>query len=173
VKADFSQTNEIIYAVNSSGALGCGAHLDLVAPRPGVPDLVRHRSERPQLGVDSVTAAAGGVSLPVSYAQARPERLYPGLDQIDALLPAKPGGAGDVTVQLTVERHTPPTPATSPSSSAARRRGRELHRGGADPWSAAGPLAGFSKMRNRIGPSPPDVALDTEAAGLGQYDIRK
>ena len=51
---------------------------------------------------NSVTAAAAGVSLPVSYAGAQ-NALYPGLDQVNALLPRSLAGKGDVAVQVTVD----------------------------------------------------------------------
>jgi uncharacterized protein (TIGR03437 family) len=47
-------------------------------------------------------ATAGGVSLPVSYAGAQ-NTAYPGLDQVNVLLPRSLAGKGDVTIQVTVD----------------------------------------------------------------------
>jgi uncharacterized protein (TIGR03437 family) len=49
-----------------------------------------------------VIATAGGVGLPVSYAGAQ-NAAYPGLDQVNVLLPQSLAGKGDVTIQVTVD----------------------------------------------------------------------
>jgi uncharacterized protein (TIGR03437 family) len=49
----------------------------------------------------SVTVTAGGVGLPVSYANSQP--VFAGEDQIDVLLPRSLAGKGDVTIQVTVD----------------------------------------------------------------------
>jgi uncharacterized protein (TIGR03437 family) len=49
----------------------------------------------------NVTCTIGGITLPADYAAAQPG--YPGLDQVNILLPAKLAGAGVVDVVLTVD----------------------------------------------------------------------
>jgi uncharacterized protein (TIGR03437 family) len=101
VKADLSQTNENIYAVNSSGAL-VAAPINLGPPTDQVYLVLYGTGLRGHSSAsNSVTVTAGGVGLPVSYAGAQPQ--FPGLDQIDALLPQSLAGKGDVTIQVTVD----------------------------------------------------------------------
>jgi uncharacterized protein (TIGR03437 family) len=52
----------------------------------------------------SVTALVGGVNCTVAYAGA--QSTFPGLDQVNVLLPVSLNGKGTVTVQLTVEGQT-------------------------------------------------------------------
>ena len=57
---------------------------------------IRNRSS-----LSSVTCTINGQSLPVAYAGPQPQ--YPGLDQVDVLLPASLKGAGQVNVTLTAD----------------------------------------------------------------------
>jgi uncharacterized protein (TIGR03437 family) len=102
VKADFSQTNENIYAFNSSGAL-VAAPIDLGPATDQVYLILYGTGLRGHSSAsNSVIVTAGGVNLPVSYAGPQ-NPLIPGLDQIDALLPRSLVGAGDVVIRLTVD----------------------------------------------------------------------
>jgi uncharacterized protein (TIGR03437 family) len=101
-KADFSQTNENIYAYNSSGAL-VAAPIDLGPATDQVYLILYGTGVRGHRAAsNSVMATAGGVSLPVSYAGAQ-NTAYPGLDQVNVLLPRSLAGKGDVTIQVTVD----------------------------------------------------------------------
>ena len=60
---------------------------------------VRNRSD-----LKNVTCTINGLSLPVVFAGAQPE--FPGLDQIDLLLPVSLSGAGKVDVSLAVDGQT-------------------------------------------------------------------
>ena len=101
-KADFSQTNENIYAYNSSGAL-VAAPIDLGPATDQVYLILYGTGVRGHSAAsNSVMATAGGVSLPVSYAGAQ-NTAYPGLDQVNVLLPRSLAGKGDVTIQVTVD----------------------------------------------------------------------
>ena len=57
---------------------------------------IRNRSS-----LEAVTAHVGDLELPVSYAG--PQGFYPGLDQVNVLLPRSLAGAGRVDVRLTVD----------------------------------------------------------------------
>jgi uncharacterized protein (TIGR03437 family) len=52
----------------------------------------------------SVTAAAGGVTLPMLYAG--PQGQYPGLDQVNVQIPASMAGAGLVSLTITADGRT-------------------------------------------------------------------
>jgi uncharacterized protein (TIGR03437 family) len=102
VKADLSQTNENIWTVNSSGAL-VAAPIDLGPATDQVYLILYGTGVRGHSAAsNSVMATAGGVSLPVSYAGAQ-NTAYPGLDQVNVLLPRSLAGKGDVTIQVTVD----------------------------------------------------------------------
>ena len=96
-----TQTYENVYSVNSSGAL-VPAPID-VSESVGQVYLVLYATglRGHSSASNSVIVAAGGANLPVSYAGAQPQ--YPGLDQIDVLLPPSLAGKGDVTIQITVD----------------------------------------------------------------------
>jgi uncharacterized protein (TIGR03437 family) len=101
VKADLSETNENIYTINLSGAL-VAAPIDLGPPSDQVFLILYATGLRGHSAAsNSVTVTAGSVSLPVWYAGAQP--YFPGLDQINALLPQSLAGAGDVVIQVTVD----------------------------------------------------------------------
>jgi len=101
VNADQSQTVEDVFTVNGSGALvpkpvnlsPANSQVYLVLYATG---LRGHSS-----AANSVTVSAGGTSLQVFYAGAQPQ--YPGLDQIDVLLPQSLAGKGDIVIQVTVD----------------------------------------------------------------------
>jgi uncharacterized protein (TIGR03437 family) len=105
VHADNSQTYENAYAVTSGGAL-VAAPID-VSPASGQVFLELYGTgfRGHSSAANSVTVTAGGVSLPVSYAgqQGGASSTFPGLDQIDVLLPPSLAGKGDVTIQVTVD----------------------------------------------------------------------
>jgi len=94
-------TYQNVYSVNASGALvplpinlspaTDQVYLELYGTG------IRGHSSAP----NSVTVTAGGVSLSVAAAIAQPQ--YPGLDQIDVLLPPSLAGKGDVVIQVTVD----------------------------------------------------------------------
>jgi uncharacterized protein (TIGR03437 family) len=56
-----------------------------------------HRRSSPE----AVRVRIGGTEVPVSYAGPQPE--YPGLDQVNVLLPRSLRGRGEVNVALTVD----------------------------------------------------------------------
>jgi uncharacterized protein (TIGR03437 family) len=89
-KADGSQTVETVTG-NTPIVIG-GDTVYLVLYGTGI----RNRS-----GLAGVTCTIGTQTLPVTYAGAQPQ--FPGLDQVDVLLPATLAGAGQVNVTLTVD----------------------------------------------------------------------
>ena len=102
VTAGNSVTYENIYAIDSSGGLvaapiNLGPSTDQVYLILFGTGLRGHSSAS-----NSVIATAGGVGLPVSYAGAQ-NAAYPGLDQVNVLLPQSLAGKGDVTIQVTVD----------------------------------------------------------------------
>jgi uncharacterized protein (TIGR03437 family) len=101
VHADLTQTVQNVYALNSSGAI-IPAPINL-SPATDQVYLVLYATglRGHSSAANSVTVTAAGVSLPVSYAGAQPQ--YPGLDQIDVLLPQSLAGKGDVVIQVTVD----------------------------------------------------------------------
>jgi uncharacterized protein (TIGR03437 family) len=102
VTADNSQTNENIYTINSSGAL-VAAPIDLGPATDQVYLILYGTGVRGHSSAsNSVTATAGGVNLTVSWAGAQ-NTAYPGLDQINVLLPQSLAGKGDVVIQVTVD----------------------------------------------------------------------
>ena len=102
VKADYSQTNENIYAYNSSGAL-VAAPIDLGPASDQVYLILYGTGLRGHSAAsNSVVVTAGGANLQVAYAGAQ-NASYPGLDQINVLLPRSLAGKGDVTIQVTVD----------------------------------------------------------------------
>jgi uncharacterized protein (TIGR03437 family) len=101
VHADNSQSVENVYAQTASGGL-VPAPIDLGPATDQVYlELFATGLRGHSAASNSVTVTAGGVSLPVAYAGAQPQ--YVGLDQIDVLLPPSLAGAGDVTIQVTVD----------------------------------------------------------------------
>jgi len=102
VNADGSQTVENVYTLNASGGI-VAAPIDL-SPASSQVYLVLYGTglRGHSAASNSVTITAGGVSLPAPiYAGAQPQ--YPGLDQIDVLLPQSLAGKGDVAIQVTVD----------------------------------------------------------------------
>ena len=57
---------------------------------------IRHRSSN-----DAVTSVINGLSLPVTYAG--PQSQFPGLDQVDVLLPSTLAGSGEAQVAINVD----------------------------------------------------------------------
>ena len=52
----------------------------------------------------NVTCTIGGITLPADYAAAQPG--YPGLDQVNLVIPRSLAGAGEVPVVLTIDGQT-------------------------------------------------------------------
>ena len=105
VHADNSETYENVYAVSSSGAL-VPAPID-VSPADGQVYLELYGTglRGHSAAANSVIVTAGGASLTVLYAgqQGGASSTFPGLDQIDVLLPSSLAGKGDVAIQVTVD----------------------------------------------------------------------
>jgi uncharacterized protein (TIGR03437 family) len=102
VKADGSQPNENIYAFNSSGTL-VAAPVDLGPASDQVYLILYGTGLRGHSAAsNSVVVTAGGANLQVAYAGAQ-NASYPGLDQINVLLPRSLAGKGDVAIQVTVD----------------------------------------------------------------------
>ena len=102
VKADNSVTYENIYTINASGGV-VAAPIDLGPASDQVYLVLFGTGLRGHSSAsNSVVAAAGGVNLPVSYAGAQ-NTLYPGLDQVNVLLPRSLAGKGDIVVHVTVD----------------------------------------------------------------------
>ena len=101
VHADNSETVDNVYTINASGAL-VPAPIDL-SPATDQVFLVLYGTgwRAHSAASNSVAVTAGGVSLPLYYAGAQPQ--YPGLDQIDVLLPQSLAGKGDVVIQVVVD----------------------------------------------------------------------
>ncbi|MGA1995916.1 MAG: IPT/TIG domain-containing protein [Bryobacteraceae bacterium] len=96
-----TQTCENVYSVNSSGGL-VPAPIDVSQPNTEVYLIIYGTGLRGHSSAaNSVTVTAGGTNLTVAYAGAQPQ--YPGLDQINVLLPPSLAGAGDVVIQVTVD----------------------------------------------------------------------
>jgi len=96
VGADASQTVEPIYQITTGASLAAkpismGAATDKVYLSLFATGLA---------GVDpsTVTVTVGGVNAPVQYAG--PQGTYPGVDQVNILLPASLAGKGNVNIQL-------------------------------------------------------------------------
>lgn len=101
VHADGSQTVENVYSINSSGAL-VPAPIDL-SPANGQVYLILYATglRGHSTAANSVTVTAGGTNLPLSYAGSQPQ--FPGLDQVNVLLPPSLAGSGDVAIQITAD----------------------------------------------------------------------
>jgi uncharacterized protein (TIGR03437 family) len=92
VRADGTQTSEIV----SPSPISFGSDtLYLVLYGTGI----RGRSS-----IGNVSCTIGAATLPVIYAGAQPQ--YPGLDQVDVLLPASLKGSGQVNVTVIVDGQT-------------------------------------------------------------------
>jgi uncharacterized protein (TIGR03437 family) len=92
-----SQTIELDYALNSFGSfspapINMGSSTDQVF-------LVLYGSGLQAAGTAGVTATVNGVNAQVLYAG--PQSGFPGLDQVNLLIPASLAGKGNVNVQLT------------------------------------------------------------------------
>jgi len=96
-----TQTYENVYSVDSSGAL-VPAPIDVSQPNTEVYLIIYGTGLRGHSSAaNSVTVTAGGTNLTVVYAGAQGQ--YPGLDQINVLLPPSLAGAGDVMILVTVD----------------------------------------------------------------------
>jgi len=62
---------------------------------------IRHNSDQPNFGIAVVKATVGNLTLPVNYAGTQSQ--YPGLDQVQILLPTTLKGAGRVNLILSVD----------------------------------------------------------------------
>ncbi len=97
VGADGGQTPEAIYQITLGQSLAAqpismGSSTDKVY-------LTLFGSGMAGADPSTVTVTVGGVSAPVTYFG--PQGAYPGLDQVNVLLPASLAGKGNVTIQLT------------------------------------------------------------------------
>jgi len=96
-----TQTYGNVYSLDSTGAL-VPAPIDVSQPNTEVYLIIYGTGLRGHSSAaNSVTVTADGVNLNVAYAGAQPQ--YPGLDQINVLLPPSLAGAGDVMIQVTVD----------------------------------------------------------------------
>ena len=96
VSSDGTQTPEQVYSVSASGAvvpnpIDSGAAGDRVY-------LCLFGTGFQAAAVNTMQVSAGVVAVPVSYAG--PQGSYPGLDQVDVLLPPSLAGKGSVDIQL-------------------------------------------------------------------------
>jgi uncharacterized protein (TIGR03437 family) len=103
IHADNSQTVEDVYAVSGGAIVPAPVNVSqsseqvyLVLYATG---LRGHSS-----AANSVTATVGGANLSVAYAGVQPQ--FPGVDQINILLPPSLAGKGDVAIQVTVDGQT-------------------------------------------------------------------
>jgi uncharacterized protein (TIGR03437 family) len=96
-----TQTYGNVYSVDSSGGL-VPAPIDVSQPNTEVYLIIYGTGVRGHSSAaNSVTVTADGMNLSVAYAGAQPQ--YPGLDQINVLLPPSLAGAGDVMILVTVD----------------------------------------------------------------------
>jgi uncharacterized protein (TIGR03437 family) len=103
IHADNSQTVEDVYAV-AGGAI-VPAPIDVSQASDQVYLVLYATGLRGHSSAtNSVTATVAGASLSVAYAGAQPQ--FPGVDQINVLLPSSLAGKGDVTIQVTVDGQT-------------------------------------------------------------------
>ncbi|HEV3143867.1 MAG TPA: hypothetical protein VGZ47_08295, partial [Gemmataceae bacterium] len=91
------QTNVPVFTVNTDGSIAAipislGAATDSVY-------LILFGTGLQAAGTSGVTATIGGLNATVTYAG--PQGVYPGLDQVNVLIPASLAGKGSVNVQLT------------------------------------------------------------------------
>jgi uncharacterized protein (TIGR03437 family) len=97
VSAGGSQTLELPYLVSAAGLfaanpINMGAAADQVY-------LTLYGTGLQAAGTSGVTVTVNGVNAPVQYAG--PQLSFPGLDQVNVLLPASLAGKGNVNIQLT------------------------------------------------------------------------
>jgi len=97
VAADGTQTLLPVYAVNNDGGI-VASPINLGGPTDKT-YLALFGTGLQSAGTSGVTATAGGVNATVVYAG--PGGGFPGLDQVNILLPTSTAGKGNVTVQLT------------------------------------------------------------------------
>ncbi len=96
-----TQTYENVYSIDSSGAL-VPAPIDVSQPNTAVYLIIYGTGLRGHSSAaNSVTVTAEGTNLTVAYAGAQGQ--YPGLDQVNVLLPPSLAGMGDVMIQVTVD----------------------------------------------------------------------
>jgi len=95
--ADGTQTFEPVYAVSSTGAI-VARPVSLGSPTDQ-PYLFLFGTGIAAAGTSGTKVSVGGDSLSPAYAG--PQTVYPGLDQVNILLPASLAGKGNVAIQLT------------------------------------------------------------------------
>jgi uncharacterized protein (TIGR03437 family) len=95
-----AQSVEFVAQVDSAGQI-VPAPIDLGGVGEQVYLLLFGTGIRGRTNLSGVTARVGGVNAPVSYAGAQGQ--FPGLDQVNALLPRSLAGSGNVEALLTAE----------------------------------------------------------------------
>jgi len=98
VAADQSQTSQAVYSADSNGAMIANP---IEMANPGNTYLVLYGTGIAAGGTALTTATVNGLSATVTYAG--PAGSGNGLDQVNALLPTKLAGAGNVNVQIYAE----------------------------------------------------------------------
>ena len=97
VSASGTQTSQVAYSTGASGSflpnpINLGASTDTTY-------LALFGTGIQAAGLANVTVTVGGINAPVVYAG--PQGNFPGLDQVNVVLPASLAGKGNVNVQLT------------------------------------------------------------------------
>jgi uncharacterized protein (TIGR03437 family) len=95
-----SQTVESTYALNSFGSFSA-APIDMGSSTDQV-YLVLYGSGLQAAGTSGVTATVNGATAQVVYAG--PQTTFPGLDQVNLILPSSLAGKGNVNVQITASK---------------------------------------------------------------------
>ena len=95
-----SQTVESTYALNNFGSFSA-APIDMGSSTDQV-YLVLYGSGLQAAGTSGVTATVNGANAQVLYAG--PQTTFPGLDQVNLLLPSSLAGKGNVNVQVTANK---------------------------------------------------------------------
>jgi uncharacterized protein (TIGR03437 family) len=100
VKADGSQTSELVFRCGAAPGSCAGAPLDLGAATEQVYLSLYGTGIRNRSGLQDVTATIGGQKADVEYAG--PQPAFSGLDQVNLPIPRSLAGKGEVPVILTI-----------------------------------------------------------------------